>query len=117
LRHEIFLFSLQLSATLINLAQNGQIFYDNQAHKVKLPKMGKCFTTIAGQSGWPRHWYWLSCLRYGQSCRHRGLWHAKPSQTMLQALQIEIWKLYISGVLSIFTMSRLNRETKNSLLP
>jgi len=29
LRHEIFLFSLQLSATLINLAQNRQILYDN----------------------------------------------------------------------------------------
>jgi len=34
LRHEIFLFSLKLSATLINLAQNGQIFYGNPAHKV-----------------------------------------------------------------------------------
>jgi len=32
LRHEIFLFSLQFSATLINLAQIGQIFYENQAH-------------------------------------------------------------------------------------
>jgi len=78
LRHEIFLFSLQLSATLINLAQNGQIFYDNQAHKVKLPKMGNCFTTIAGQSGWSQHCYWLSRLTYGQSCRYRGFWHAKP---------------------------------------
>jgi len=40
LRHEIFLFSLQFSATLINLAKNGQIFYENQAHKVNLPKRG-----------------------------------------------------------------------------
>jgi len=53
---------LQFSATLINLTQNGQIFYDNQAHKVNLPKMGKCFTTIVGQSDWFRHCYWLSCL-------------------------------------------------------
>jgi len=48
LRHEIFIFSLQFSATLINLAQNRQFFYENQAHKVNLPKMGKCFTTIVG---------------------------------------------------------------------
>jgi len=34
---------------LINLAKNGQIFYEDQARKVNLPKMGKCFTTI-GQS-------------------------------------------------------------------
>jgi len=48
--HEIFLFSLPFSATLIDLAQNGQFFYENQAHKVNLPKMGKCLTTIVGQS-------------------------------------------------------------------
>jgi len=48
LRHEIFLFLLQFSATLINLAQNGQIFHENPAHKANLPKMGKCFTTIVG---------------------------------------------------------------------
>jgi len=46
----MLLFSLQFSATLINLAQNGQFFYANQAHKVNLPKMGQCFTTIVGQS-------------------------------------------------------------------
>jgi len=40
MRHETCLFSLQFSATLINLAQNGQIFYENQAHKVNLPKIG-----------------------------------------------------------------------------
>jgi len=40
---------LQFSGTLINLAQNGQIFYENQAHKANLPKMGKYFTTIVGQ--------------------------------------------------------------------
>jgi len=50
LRHEILLFSLQFSATLINLAENGQIFYENQTHKVNLPKMGKYFTTIVEQS-------------------------------------------------------------------
>jgi len=72
LRHEIFLFSLQFSATLINLAQNGQSFYGNQAHKVNLPKMDKCFTTIVRQSVWSRHCYWLSCLTYAQSRRHRG---------------------------------------------
>jgi len=48
------------------------IFYDNQAHKVNLPKMGKCFTTIVGQSHWSRNYYWLSCLTHGQSRRHRG---------------------------------------------
>jgi len=72
LGHEIFLFSLRFSATLVNLAQNGQIFYEDQAHKVNLPKMGKCFTTIVGQSDWSRRCYWLSCLTYGQSRRHRG---------------------------------------------
>jgi len=72
LKHEIFLFSLQFSATFINLAQIGQIFYENQAHKANLPKMGKCFTTIVGQSEWLWHCYWLSCLTYGQSRRHRG---------------------------------------------
>jgi len=36
---------LQFSPTLINLAQNGQFFFENQAHKVNLPKMGKCFAT------------------------------------------------------------------------
>jgi len=50
LRDDLFLFSLQFSATLINLAQNGQIFYKSQACKVNLPKMGKYFTTIVGQS-------------------------------------------------------------------
>jgi len=64
LRHEIFLFSLQFSATVINLDQNGQIFYENQAHTVNLPKMGKYFTTIVGQSDWSRHCCWLSCLTY-----------------------------------------------------
>jgi len=34
---------LQFSATLVNLAQIGKIFYENQAHKVNLPKMGKYF--------------------------------------------------------------------------
>jgi len=63
---------LQLLATLINLAQDGQIFYENQAHKVNLPKMGKCFTKILGQSDWLRHCYWLSCLTYGQCGHHRG---------------------------------------------
>jgi len=63
---------LQFSAILINLAQNGQIFYENQARKVNLPKMGKCFATIVGLSDWSRHCYWLSCLTYAQSRRHRG---------------------------------------------
>jgi len=57
LRHEIFLFSLQFSATLFNLARYGQTSYENQAHKVNLPKMGKCFTTIVGQLDWSRHCY------------------------------------------------------------
>jgi len=63
---------LQFSATLINLAQNGQIYSENQAHKVNLPKMGKYFSTIVGQSEWSRHCYWLSYLTYGQSRRRRG---------------------------------------------
>jgi len=46
----MFLFSLQFSATLINLSQNGQFFYENQAPKVNLHKMVKYFTTIVGQS-------------------------------------------------------------------
>jgi len=47
---KIFLISLQFSATLINLAQNGQIFYENLAHEVNLPKVGKHVMTIVGQS-------------------------------------------------------------------
>jgi len=72
LRHEIFQFSLQFSATIINFAQYGQTSYENQAHKANLPKMGKCFMTIVGHSDWLRHCYWLSCLTYGQSRRRRG---------------------------------------------
>jgi len=63
---------LQFLATLINLAQNGQIFNENQERKVNLPKMGKCFTAIVGQSDWSRHCYWLSCLTYDQPRRQRG---------------------------------------------
>jgi len=48
LKHGIFLFSLQFAATLINLAQNGQIFFENQAHKVNLPKMGKYLRQLLG---------------------------------------------------------------------
>jgi len=65
---------LKFSAALINLTRNGQIFCENQArgaHKVNLPNMGKFFTTIVGQSDRSRHCYWLSCLTYGQSRRHR----------------------------------------------
>jgi len=66
---------LQFSATLINLIQNGQNLYENQAHKVNLPKMGKFFTTIVGQSDWSRHCYWLSCLIYCEPRRNRGITH------------------------------------------
>jgi len=55
--------------------------------------MGKYFATIGGQSDCSRHCCWLSCLTYGQSRRHRGIWWANPTQTMHQAPQIEIWKL------------------------
>jgi len=41
LSDEIFLFSLKFSATLINLDRNGQIFYENQAHKRKLAQNGQ----------------------------------------------------------------------------
>ena len=44
----MFLFSLQFSVTLINLAQNGQIFYENQAHTVNLHKMGKYLRQLLG---------------------------------------------------------------------
>jgi len=47
-------------------------FCENQAHKVNLPKIGECFTTIVGQSHWLRHCHWLSCFTYDQSRRHRG---------------------------------------------
>jgi len=65
-------FQLQFSTTLINFAQNGQIFYENQAHNVNLPKIGKYFTKIVGQSDWSQHCYWISCLTYDKSRRHRG---------------------------------------------
>jgi len=56
--------------------------------------MSKCFTTIVGQSDWSRNCYWLSCLAYGQSRRHRGIWWAKaPPNSAPIFLQIEIWKL------------------------
>jgi len=50
-----------------------KVFYFHcnfQPHQSTLPKMGKCFTTIVGQSDWSRHYHWLSCLTYGQSRRH-----------------------------------------------
>jgi len=50
LNHEMFLFLFQFSAILINVAQNGQNVYENQAHIANMLKMGKCFTTIVGQS-------------------------------------------------------------------
>ena len=34
--------------------------------------MGKCFTTIVGQSVWRRYCYWLSCLKYTAPDKVRG---------------------------------------------
>jgi len=48
LRHEIFLFSLQFSPTLINLAQYGQTFYENQAHKVNCQKWANALRQFLG---------------------------------------------------------------------
>jgi len=70
-----------------------QFFYENQAHEVNLPKMGKYFTTIVGQSGWLHHCYGLSCLTYGQSRRHKGVWWAKPPKQYSKPAKIVIWKL------------------------
>jgi len=39
---------LQFSATLINLAQNGQFFHENQAHKVNLPKWANTLRQFLG---------------------------------------------------------------------
>jgi len=39
-----------------------------------------------------------------QSRRHKGLWWTKPSQTMHQSLQVEIWITINQWSLSIFTM-------------
>jgi len=75
LRHEIFLFLLQFAATLIRL---GQIFYENQTHRVNLPKMGICFTTIVGQSDWLRHCYWLHVSHTASPVARGGIWWAKP---------------------------------------
>jgi len=50
--------------------------------------MGKCFTTIVGQSDWSRHCYWLSFSHTASPVATGGIWWAKPPQTMLQAPQI-----------------------------
>jgi len=64
LRHEIFLFSLEFSATLINPA-----------------KMGKCTTTIVAQSDWSQHCYLHSCVNTAISVATAGIWWAKtPKQ-------------------------------------
>jgi len=39
---------LQFSATSINLAQNGQIFYENQVHKVNCPKWANTLRQLLG---------------------------------------------------------------------
>ena len=48
------------------------IFCISQPHKSTLPEMGKCFTTIVGQSVWLRYCYWLSCLTYTALDKVRG---------------------------------------------
>ena len=116
LRHEIFLFSLQFSATSINLAQYGQTSYENQAHRVNLPKMGKCVTTIAGQSDWSQHCHWLSCLTYGQSRRRRGIMWAEATQKCTRPPHIEIWNNKLAEFCQFVQCQGINRETKNSLL-
>jgi len=65
-----FLYSRCNHITVINLVRNGQFFFENQAHKVNVPKMGKCFLTIVGQSDWSRQCHWVWCLTYSQSRRH-----------------------------------------------
>jgi len=42
------LYSLQFSATSINLAQNGQFFYEYQAHMVNLPICAKALRQLLG---------------------------------------------------------------------
>ena len=89
-------------------------FFTKIRHKnVNLPKMGKCFPTIVGQSHWSRHCYWLSCLTYGLSHRHKRdlvAWaplNNDPSPPKLKHENI-LW----SAVLQIFTMSRHRQGNK-----
>jgi len=111
LRHESFLFSLQFSATLINLAQKGKKISENLAHKVNLPKMGKCFTTIVGQSDWSRHCYWVSCLTYGQSRRHR---EDLVTQTMHQDPKLKYENYKLVEFCQFVQCQGINRDTTNS---
>jgi len=112
LRHEIFLFSLQFSATLVNLAQNGQFLYDDQARKVNLPKMGKCFTTIVGKSNWS----WLSCLTYAQSFRHRGVWWVKTPYNAPSPPKLKYENYILVEFCQFLQCQGINREAKNSTL-
>ena len=89
----MFLFWLQFSATLINLAQHGQIFYENQAHEVNLPKMGKYFTTIVGNQTDRGTAIDFHVLHTASPVATGGIWWANPRQTLHQVPQTEIWKL------------------------
>jgi len=83
LRHEILLFSLQFSATLINLARNGQILR-------KSGIQGKLAQN--GQMLFDNCWAIRLIATIDFHVSHTaspvatgGIWWAKPSQTMLKA--------------------------------
>jgi len=84
LRHEIFLFSLQFSATLINLAQNGQIFYENQAHKVTCPKWANALRQLLDNQIDRGTVIDFHVSRTASPVATGGIWWAKPTQIMHQ---------------------------------
>jgi len=90
LRHDIFLFSLQFSATLINLAQNGQIFYEIQAHTVNTPNWANALRQFLGNQ--------IDCgttidfhvSHTASPVATGGIWWAEPTQPKHQLPKIEI---------------------------
>ena len=74
--------------------------------------MGKYFATIAGQSDWSRHCFWLSCLTYGQSRRHRGVGWANLPQTVHQAPQTKIWKLNEWNFVNVYNVKASTGKQK-----
>jgi len=117
LTHEIFQFSLQFSVKLINLA-NGQIFYENQPHEVNIPKMGKCYTIIVGQSNRSRYCYWIFMFHMRPvSSQQGGLCGLSPPKTQImhQGPQIENENYKLKSFVNLYIVKALTRKPKLTL--
>jgi len=85
----------------------GKFFYENLAHKVNLPKMGKCFY----DNFWAIRLIAAQLLTFITHTRpvpspQLGFGGLSPPKQCTKPHQIEIWKLQISGVMSICKIRR-----------